>query len=451
MKKLLCVDTFSGIGGISLGLKDFCTVVQYCEWDGYCQRVLSERMKEGRLDRAPIHADIKTLYLCPEHAPDMICGGFPCQDISSMGLQKGIRAGERSSMFFHMMRLVDETPSIRVVFLENVANILSCGMHEVVDALVARGFSLVWTVRTAAAQGAPHVRARWFCLATRGEVDLETGVESIGVGDWWKEEPGARFTLKTDEAAYDPQWVQRCHTLGNAVVPSVVRAAYVELVRCLQKKALWTACLEGHGVDVKEWKGTYPDHGLIADGTFYVLPKLPMKENKHTVDTRVQAGDKVVRLVHWPTPRRGLTHGSTLTERSMRDLPTVLLHSVSSMDALKAHGLGEEKPHKVAIASVPYIEWMMGYEKDWTKVALEEKTKRRVQEEEFADGGEEGVEEEPMAAPAPASFRPKVRWNGMHMLMRENPGKDIRSISQMWRALTQEERAVYSQQAREAT
>jgi DNA (cytosine-5)-methyltransferase 1 len=102
-----CIDLFSGIGGISLGLRDFVSVSLYCEWDAGCAAVLSERMAAGDLDPAPIHADIQTLRL-PRglREPVMICGGFPCQDISGIGLQKGVTEGNRSGMFFQIMRLV---------------------------------------------------------------------------------------------------------------------------------------------------------------------------------------------------------------------------------------------------------------------------------------------------------------------------------------------------------
>lgn len=48
------LDLFSGIGGITLALKEFVKTVAYCEIDPYCQSVLLSRMQEGNLPKAPI-------------------------------------------------------------------------------------------------------------------------------------------------------------------------------------------------------------------------------------------------------------------------------------------------------------------------------------------------------------------------------------------------------------
>jgi len=151
---MLAVDVFSGTGGISLALRGLVHTLQYCEINPYCQAVLSQRMKEGKLDKAPIHADISTLHISPLTSPNMIVGGFPCQDISSMGLQNGIAEGTRSGLFLEIMRIVDECPSIHAVFLENVHNILKCGIQEVITELAARGFHFQWTTRSAGSMGA---------------------------------------------------------------------------------------------------------------------------------------------------------------------------------------------------------------------------------------------------------------------------------------------------------
>ena len=75
-------------------------------------------------------------------------------------------------LFYKILRILDECPTIRVVFLENVANIVKCGLKEVIDELAKRGFNIHWTMRSAGQYGAPHVRMRWFCLGIRGDDDL---------------------------------------------------------------------------------------------------------------------------------------------------------------------------------------------------------------------------------------------------------------------------------------
>src|SRR5216684_4770914 len=116
------LDLFSGIGGITKALEGYVQPVAYCENDRYAQGVLLSRMANGDLPNAPIWSDILTLRgaMLPR-TPEIIYGGFPCQDISVAGRGKGLD-GERSGLFFEIIRLVGEIRP-RFVFLENVAAI----------------------------------------------------------------------------------------------------------------------------------------------------------------------------------------------------------------------------------------------------------------------------------------------------------------------------------------
>lgn len=112
------LDLFSGIGGITIGLSEWVRPVAYCEIDPYCQSVLISRMLEGTLPTAPIWDDVKTLQGADLPEIDIICGGFPCQDISVAGHGKGLE-GERSGLFFEIVRLAKEVKPT-FLFLENV-------------------------------------------------------------------------------------------------------------------------------------------------------------------------------------------------------------------------------------------------------------------------------------------------------------------------------------------
>lgn len=481
--KLDCIDTFSGIGGITMALADFVNTIQYCEIDQFCQGVLSQRMAEGSLDPAPIHGDIKTLRISPRSKPQMICGGFPCQDISSIGLQRGITNGQRSSMFYHVMRIVDECPTIEVVFLENVANIANCGLKEVITELSKRGFNLQWTMSSAGSFGAPHVRNRWFCLATKpgDAMNLLTSLsfEKQEINQWAVETTEPRVTFKPvicPDASYDPCWSHRAQTLGNAVVPCVVRNAFIELAMASCKWDILTSCFpEDYSVAVGEADYPYPESGLVYNGQMYRLPTRIRPDAPHSVDMTVAFGDKNVTMKHWPTPRRGITHASTLTERSMRDLPTVLLNSVAALEFMKEKLAGDEqfeevsknnKLHSIACANVNYIEWMMGYPKDWTKsdFAIAKKTGTLVMEATPSEEGEPASDIIPdeIQAAAPKRQRRTRRsasggasgerhFNGMHMFMRDNPGKDVRQVAMLWRELDKETKAEYTLKARAAS
>ena len=158
------LDLFSGIGGLSMALNEWVRPIAYCEIDLYCQAVLISGMERFKLHNAPIWDDIRTLEASDLPQPiDIIYGGFPCQDISIAGNGKGLE-GERSGLFFEIMRLAKEIkPSF--IFLENVPAITSRGGLRVIREVAEMGYDCRWCVISAASVGAPHKRERWFLLA----------------------------------------------------------------------------------------------------------------------------------------------------------------------------------------------------------------------------------------------------------------------------------------------
>ena len=153
------LDLFSGIGGFSLGLErtgGFKTVA-FCEIEPFCQRVLAKHWPG-----VPIYDDIRELtaerLLADGIVPDVLCGGFPCQDISSAGNKVGI-GGARSGLWAEYSRLIGEIRP-RYVIVENVAALLGRGLDRVLGDLAAFGFDAEWHCIPAAAVGAPHRRDR---------------------------------------------------------------------------------------------------------------------------------------------------------------------------------------------------------------------------------------------------------------------------------------------------
>ena len=102
----------------------------------------------------------------PEQHPwyaDIIVGGFPCQDLSIAGLGAGL-AGERSGLFFELIRVARELRPVALV-LENVPALLSRGMDAVLRSLAEIGYDAEWHCIPCAALGAPHIRDRIFIFA----------------------------------------------------------------------------------------------------------------------------------------------------------------------------------------------------------------------------------------------------------------------------------------------
>ena len=160
------LDLFAGIGGITIALSEWVRPVAYCEIDRYAQSVLLSRIGNGELPRAPIWDDVTSLNgtMLPTR-PEIIYGGFPCQDISVAGNGKGM-GGERSGLFYEIVRLSKEIKP-EFVFLENVPAIRTRGLDRVVWEFSDLGYDCRWTTLSAQEIGANHKRERWVLLGRR--------------------------------------------------------------------------------------------------------------------------------------------------------------------------------------------------------------------------------------------------------------------------------------------
>ena len=162
---------FSGIGGFELGLERAIpnsTTLWQVEQDKFCQRILQKHWKD-----ATIYDDVRTINKHNVAPIDILCGGFPCQDISIAGNGKGIIKNEtRSGLWWEMHRIIDELQP-RVAVLENVPAITFRGGLDVIGSLAQIGYDAEWIVISAQQFGAPHKRERWFCVAYSNSERLE--------------------------------------------------------------------------------------------------------------------------------------------------------------------------------------------------------------------------------------------------------------------------------------
>jgi DNA (cytosine-5)-methyltransferase 1 len=135
-----------------------------CEIEPYPRNVLLARQRDRILPNFPIWDDVATLDGNPwRGSVDVLCGGFPCQDISAAGKGAGI-TGERSSLWKEYARLVGEMRP-RFVFAENSPLLRTRGLSVVLRDLAALGYDARWGVLGAGAIGAPHKRDRMWVLA----------------------------------------------------------------------------------------------------------------------------------------------------------------------------------------------------------------------------------------------------------------------------------------------
>ncbi len=225
------LDLFSGIGGFSLGLERAgMQTVAFCEVDPFCRRVLAKHWPN-----VPVYDDVRTLTAdrlrADGIAVDVICGGFPCQDISWAGAGSGLD-GERSGLWAEYSRLVGELrPSFVVV--ENSAALLARGLGRILGDLAAIGYDAEWDCIPAAAIGAPHERDRVWLVAYPNTLD---GVPWLGVlADYQaqilatKDRNSASVWLappamppRVGDGSAD--WLdrrERTEVIGNSVVPQI--------------------------------------------------------------------------------------------------------------------------------------------------------------------------------------------------------------------------------------
>lgn len=365
-----CLDLFSGIGGISLGLRGLLEPVAYCDIDERCIEVLRARMKDGTLKEAPIVCDVKTIDVdSPAFHADSIAAGFPCQGFSGLGLRKGL-TDDRSSLLSEVIRIAEHSRP-RLIFLENVPNVIHAGMDHIVAELHTRlGYELRWACVPASAVGAPHIRNRWFCLATVPGFAREwTGLSYAPFV--WSDEP-ARHVERMPAEQYS-----RLALLGNSVVPDAVRLAFMYLVAGFRVTDLCARDLAFADPDLgvlmtSKSKSRWPAiGGVSAEGGEYAVRCPPFRMPGLTLSIEgvpVPAGFVYNRAMStplvlapivktgWPTPRSTCWHACrVLTMRSVKDLPTVLRFEKDTPS--------EHRGWKV---NVEFVEWMMGYERGYT-------------------------------------------------------------------------------------
>ena len=120
------IDMFAGIGGFHLGMEQAGhQCVGWIEWDRFARQSYQAIHKVKGVWNA---SDIRTVKANELPKADCWCFGFPCQDISAAGKQKGFTTGKRSSLFFTvtgLIRELEEEDRPSYLLIENVKNLLS--------------------------------------------------------------------------------------------------------------------------------------------------------------------------------------------------------------------------------------------------------------------------------------------------------------------------------------
>ena len=160
------LDLFSGIGGFALGAKRAGLVFDNhfnSDIDDFCNGVYATHFPES-VNLGDI-TKIDGVELRNNYGEEwIITGGFPCQDVSTTGLRKGIGDGTRSGLWSHYARLIGELKP-KLCIIENVRGLLSLGFTRVLQDLANIGFDAEWKVIRACDVGLPHNRQRVWIVA----------------------------------------------------------------------------------------------------------------------------------------------------------------------------------------------------------------------------------------------------------------------------------------------
>ena len=226
---------FSGIGGLELGLEAAGVGETFwqVEQDAFCRSILAKHWPDAKR-----FEDVRTVGAEDIRGAELICGGFPCQDISVAGKGGGL-AGERSGLWGEYARLI-RLVLPRFVVIENVPALTGRGLSEVLSHLARCGYDAEWDIVSAAAVGACHRRNRIFIIAWLrdaadsggGTLRKQSGRRGRAHGKD-KTQPRQHGSLGDARCPWQaigsirpvddgvPKRMAKLKALGNAVVPQV--------------------------------------------------------------------------------------------------------------------------------------------------------------------------------------------------------------------------------------
>lgn len=224
---------FSGIGGFDLGFERAgFSIAWQVEIDEYATRVLTKHWPH-----VPKYGDIRAIDWATVAPVDVLCGGFPCQDLSCAGKRAGLREGTRSGLWFEYLRAIRALRP-KYILVENVSGLLdNHALGRVLGDLAESGYDAEWQMLSACMYSAPHTRERVFIVAypsssiiqgrlSWGEAARFATPRNMCENEAWNTSNGETQVTSSLLRISDglPNRVDRLRGLGNAVVPQIVEA-----------------------------------------------------------------------------------------------------------------------------------------------------------------------------------------------------------------------------------
>jgi DNA (cytosine-5)-methyltransferase 1 len=377
------LDLFSGIGGFSLALRDVTTTVAYCEIDPYSRAVLEDNMRQNNIDKAPIFRDVTQLKSTDvaKLRPEIVMGGFPCQDIAFSGHGAGLD-GSRSNLFFEIVRIVRSSDTIEHVFLENSPFIRMRGLDRVLASLRSMGFRhVVYGYLSASDVGAVHKRTRWVCLASKDPSKLRLNTltkHRQRMRFDWSAEPVPRVVRRfpPEEQHRNATMQDRVSMLGNSVVPQFIAHVYDTFSRALRLTALMTPTALAKSYPEVEDVGHRGVLYVATDSNMQnnsrkkkttVWRQLPYREYaSNTLDLHLvdHNGKEFYSIERWYTPvhsRSAWVHVLRKTKKGR--------WMCNTANNIYYERKTRAKP-RVHVINPEFIEHLMGYPIGWTEAAV---------------------------------------------------------------------------------
>ena len=314
MLKLLSL--FSGIGAFEKALDNLevpYDLVAFCEFDKYATKSycaihgVDESKNLGdvtKVDETKLPKDI-----------DILTYGFPCQDISLAGKQKGLfnedGSQTRSGLFFDALRIIEATKP-KIAIAENVKNLVSkkfnAQFQVVLASLDAAGYNNYWAVLNAKDFGIPQNRERVFIVSIRKDIDtgkfefpaafplekrLKDVLEEVVDEKYYLSENTVRgldaaigkhtdqilrvgsINSSQDGVVVSAEGIAPTHTAGHGNTPNIAERQPFVTVREATKQG-YAEAYEGDSINLEQL-GSKTRRGRVGHGVAQTLTTLPQQ------------------------------------------------------------------------------------------------------------------------------------------------------------------------------
>lgn len=265
------LSLFSGIGAFEKALDNLnipYNLLAYCEIDKYASKSYSAI--HGVSEDLNLRDVTKVDMLDILDDVDLITYGFPCQDISNAGKQKGFTDEDgnrtRSGLFFEALRIIEDFEP-KFAIAENVKALTSKRFTEefriVLESLEEAGYNNYWKVLNAKDYGVPQNRERVFIISIRKDIDKGFDFPDpipleLRLKDLLEDEVDEKYYLRTDQyekLVYEPT--------GD----TVKHIGYLTGNRGRKEKHQSNTVYSTDGLCPTEYAGQYKDPFKIKEAT----------------------------------------------------------------------------------------------------------------------------------------------------------------------------------------